>query len=606
MYLPRMNRISTTPVMQSIFYGLNRQERAGEGQAEDETNMTAAGYPVLMPRKRRSVVTSGAIHGIAEKGAPVWIKGSKVYINSDEVEGVTLSELTTMQPKQLVSMGALVVIFPDKVWINTQQPTQYGNLEQTNTVTTGTVTFKPCMADGTEYDLSDAYIGDSAPTDPEYLYEGAWWIDTSSVPHGLYRYSTATGEWSGLSATYIRIGGTGIGTNLQVYDGITLSGITIDDVDVKAQLEGLNGAGRVVYGAGTNYIVVAGILHKTVSWTLGESQSMSAARTVPDFSYVCELDNRLWGCRYGMVNGEIVNEICASALGDPKVWERYMGNSTDSYRVSVGSDGVFTAITAHLGYVLAWKEDCVHKIYGSQPSSFQLTTLNCEGVQAGSWQSVTDVNGVLMYKGRAHVLAYDGSIPAIVSGNLGETRYSDAAGGCIGDVYYISMRKADGAYELLTFDTKKYIWHREDAVKAKYFTRIGDSLLFARATATEGTWEITDAMGIQNAANGLEGDVAWEVTFGPVGYNYPNRKYLGRYNIRCTLPAGSWLEVWMQFDSEGEWVKRHHEEGRGKTNTVLIPVRPRRCDHVRLRLKGKGDVKIFSVARVLEVGGDGA
>ena len=117
--------------------------------------------------------------------------------------------------------------------------------------------------------------------------------------------------------------------------------------------------------------------------------------------------------------------------------------------------------------MLAWKEDCVHRIYGTQPANFQLTTLHCEGVQAGSWQSVTDVNGVLFYKGRAHVLAYDGSLPAIVSGNLGEVRYGDAAGGCIGDVYYVSMRKADGAYELLTYDTKKYIWRCAARARAR-------------------------------------------------------------------------------------------------------------------------------------------
>jgi hypothetical protein len=39
-------------------------------------------------------------------------------------------------------------------------------------------------------------------------------------------------------------------------------------------------------------------------------------------------------------------------------------------------------------------------------------------------------------------------------------------------------------------------------------------------------------------------------------------------------------------------------------NTITVPVIPRRCDHLRLKLTGTGDVKIYSIARILELGSD--
>ena len=44
-------------------------------------------------------------------------------------------------------------------------------------------------------------------------------------------------------------------------------------------------------------------------------------------------------------------------------------------------------------------------------------------------------------------------------------------------------------------------------------------------------------------------------------------------------------------------------EGRG-LRTFLLPIRPARCDHLKFRLTGKGEMKLFSLARVLEAGSD--
>ncbi|MCQ4771898.1 hypothetical protein NE579_15845, partial [Intestinimonas massiliensis] len=71
-------------------------------------------------------------------------------------------------------------------------------------------------------------------------------------------------------------------------------------------------------------------------------------RKIPDLEYICESENRLWGCEG--------HNIHASALGDPTNFFTFAGVSTDSYSVAVGSDGDFTGCAAYSGDVLFFKE----------------------------------------------------------------------------------------------------------------------------------------------------------------------------------------------------------------------------------------------------------
>jgi hypothetical protein len=38
--------------------------------------------------------------------------------------------------------------------------------------------------------------------------------------------------------------------------------------------------------------------------------------------------------------------------------------------------------------------------------------------------------------------------------------------------------------------------------------------------------------------------------------------------------------------------------------SFAVPVRPRRCDHMRLKIKGSGEAKIFSICKTIEGGSD--
>lgn len=86
------------------------------------------------------------------------------------------------------------------------------------------------------------------------------------------------------------------------------------------------------------------------------------SRTAPDMDFVCQCGNRLWGCRYGNDGEKNINELYCCALGDFKNWNQYLGLSTDSWRASVGSDGVWTGAVNYLGSPVFFKENCIHRI----------------------------------------------------------------------------------------------------------------------------------------------------------------------------------------------------------------------------------------------------
>ena len=69
------------------------------------------------------------------------------------------------------------------------------------------------------------------------------------------------------------------------------------------------------------------------------------------------------------------------------------------------------------------------------------------------------------------------------------------------------------------------------------------------------------------------------------------------------MDEGTKLRLYIRYDSEGFW----EESGvifEHITGTVTVPVRPRRCDHLQIKLQGTGNIRIFSLARILEVGSD--
>ena len=573
------------------FRGYNHNLRIGEGEMFDEMNLSSDRYPVLAPRKPRAlhtINTTDPITGMIEKDVLCYTAGSSFYMGEDDVD-MGLSN----EPKQLVSMGAYVIILPDKKYINTADLTDFGKIEAEFTTQNDTpATFSICRPDGSAY--NPQYIQSNEPTDPE---NGTLWIDTSSEPHALKQWSSSTAVWVSIATTYIKIEYPGIGAAFAQYDGIEISGLDGEIIDNESgkplenteELKALNGS-AVIWDKGNNFIVIVGLLDISRSVLA----SFTVSRTMPVMDFVIESNNRLWGCRYGAAeNGEVVNEIYASKLGDFKNWKCYMGVSTDSYTVSLGSDGVFTGAINHLGYPLFFKERCLHKVYGAMPSQYQMQTTACRGVQKGSERSLAIVNEVLYYKSEHGICAYDGSLPVEVSSVFGEEHYTNAAAGAHGNKYYASMDGAKGRV-LFVYDATKGIWHKEEDEGFTMFCSCRDQMF-----ASDG--EIITAL--LGTDKNDEGDVPWMAETGEIGVTSPDQKSVSRINIRMSMDIGSVVTVLAQYDDSGDWETCFHLEGTN-LRSFSMPLRPVRCDTMRLRFEGTGDVRVYSITKTMTQGSD--
>ena len=75
--------------------------------------------------------------------------GSEFVMGQQRVD-MGLSVAAEDCPKQMVSMGAYVIIMPDKKYINTKDLTDFGNMEA-EVKTQAAVSFTLCKLDGTDY-----------------------------------------------------------------------------------------------------------------------------------------------------------------------------------------------------------------------------------------------------------------------------------------------------------------------------------------------------------------------------------------------------------------------------------------------------------------------
>jgi hypothetical protein len=277
-----------------------------------------------------------------------------------------------------------------------------------------------------------------------------------------------------------------------------------------------------------------------------------------------------------------------------------MGISTDSYAATVGSDGQFTGAITHLGYPIFFKENCMHKVYGSYPANYQIQTTACRGVQKGSERSLAIVNEVLYYKARSGICSYDGSLPVEISSALGEVTYNNALAGSLGNKYYISMQDANEDWHLFVYDTKKGMWHREDDTQVWEFCTCRGDLYYIDYADDYGNMSIKTVKGTGTPETS---PIKWSATTGVIGTDSPDKKYISRMDVRMSLEVGARVSFYAEYDSSGEWEHLFTMTGT-KLGSFAVPIRPQRCDHMRLRIMGNGDAKIYSICKTIEQGSD--
>lgn len=576
---PKLPQTAAKRELTDTFRGYDHRLKIKRGQFYDMLNLSSASYPMLSCRKSRGRMAElESPGGLIAKDRLAYAEGGRLWYGEQPTE----LELSPGE-KQLVSMGAYICIFPDKLFYNTAESSDYGSMEAVYS-STGTVSCTLCRLDGSEYQTPR--VSDSPSTAPE---NGELWIDSSGETDVLKQWSGESGSWTEISSVYTRLRFVSHGELPRLFkalDGVEISGCEADCLNGSKIIQAIGGSQEE-----PDYIIISGLIRQAVEQMEG---SISIERRVPDVDFVCESQNRLWGCRYGNDGEKNLNEIYGCALGDFKNWRQYQGLSTDSWTASVGSDGPWTGAVNYLGSPMFFKENRIHKVTVSSYGAHRLTETVCRGVQPGSHGSLQVVNETLYYKAVNEICAYQGGFPISVSEALGDESYCKGAAGSVGDRYYIAMDDKQGQRWLFVYDIGKGLWMKEDALPVKYFARL-DSELYAMTA--DCLWSISGRQGK------TESYVPWMAESGILYYQHPDKKYISRFNLRLSMEEGAWMDIFIQYDSSGVWESKGRISLSG-TGTVTVPVCPRRCDHMQLRLEGKGEFRLFSIANILETGSD--
>ena len=369
----------------------------------------------------------------------------------------------------------------------------------------------------------------------------------------------------------------GIDKKLFVGDAIQISA-SDDKLNVSAVVQSVTGK-SITFPDETFISVIA----EGQTETTLEVSFVKMERNCPDLDYVLESNNRLWG----VSNAD--NTIYACKLGDPMNWAYFQNTTVDSYYAEQGTDGEWTGCASYPTHLLFFKEDYIHKVYGSKPATYQIETAQCHALEKGSSKSIAIINETVLYKSRLGIMAYAGGVPRLISDNFGTDVYTDAIAGTDGIKYYVSVLR-EGSPELLVFDMERFLWHKEDSVRARDFCYHNGKLLFIN-DADNKVYEMASDNPMVS-----ETDIEWYAELGPFDEYLENKKVYSQLKMRLSFAKSSELNVLISID-DGDWeILSRFINDRDKTE--MLPIVPRRCDKFAIRLEGKGYCRIDSLVRI--------
>lgn len=580
---PKLKPLPQSRQTLRTFRGLHYGSRIGEGEFADMENMTADHYPLLSVRSKRSRVCAlpeGGCTGmyyVPGKGlfycaVEVFETGTQpgLWLLTEDGKQEYVTALTHKGTCRFALLGSVLVVLPDMRCVDLPSLNSWP-MGETWRVTSGLIEVDPCDITGQVYNI--AVSAQVCPAEPEH---GQIWMNTGSEP-SLNRYDANSGQWVTISSPYMLVKGLG-DHNFYPGDGIFIQGL--EALKVSARLSGT----FIVEHAGHGFIVIAGLCPGFKQDAAAHPVTME--RRIPKMDFLVEAGNRLWGCA---ADG---HEIYGSKLGDYKNWNCFQGLSTDSWTGSVGTPGRFTAAAVLGGYPVFYKQACKHKLWPAANGAHQITTAACSGVAEGSAASVAVLEGTVFYLSPEGICADDGGA-APVGQALAPRRYHDAVGCVHGHKYYVSMADTQGKSHLLVYDLRRKLWHREDDAKITCFASDGVHLY---AAIGDTLWDLTGKRGTPEEA------VTWMVQTADLGLELPDQKYISRLTLRLSLEPGATVEVFVLYDGQKP-LKVGRLYGRD-LRSFSLPIRPRRCDRLRLRLQGKGMCRLWSVTKTVEKGSE--
>lgn len=613
-----LNQLTGSRQLLRAFGGINETYSCSEAELSAALNFSGRGFPALQTRAlRKKVRDVEKVSGMYHLNGLLICRGTGLEYAPDGQTGrtaaVTLENVLTDDRKELAGMGSKVLIWPDKLAFDTET----GQLEPLGAkweLGDRKMTVCPCDTEGKVYEVTGA--GDTEPEEPE---DGQLFL--KGDPKNLYDYESVLEKWSAKSGKWVqvlvntvRMTCPGIGSLLKEGDTVTLTGMpqavcdalaadlngeivvqALEGDDLVASLTPAQDSSRY-YGSWT--VTATGTSWRSLDGARTENEGLAVSitleRRVPELDFVTEQGNRVWGC------SKKENTIYACRLGDPTNWYSYRGIAADSYAVSVGSDGAFTGAASCLGYLLFFKENCIHKLYGTKPSDYQMSSVRCRGVAANAANSLCVIAETLYYLSPDGVMAWDGSLPTKVSAALdtsGLTAVDWAMAGSMDMRYYLYLhQKAGGpqAGRLLVYDTEKGLWHEESAAGTEMVST-GQQLYLWDGSVL---WAADPDRESGTEEAGQETALQFEAVSGDIGLSVPDDKYISRVTVRLDALAHTVVTVAASYDGGAFETLGTCAAGKDHQR-INLPFVPRRADTLQLKIYGTGQMVLRSVAFTL-------
>ncbi len=555
MKLPYLNELNVKRQYIERFGGINRSDGTPLGEWEELCNMDFSDYPALSsaPPKGYNVLDSDMTGCVYKNGALQYTVPDGIYI-----DGTKYPLQLTEGEKRLICMGAYIIILPDYIVCNTagEKPTFSKGADESS-VLTGTLT-------EVNRNWTDIANNQSTKDKLMYLLVSNSAANSSAFSPGdkvLAKWTIGTKERSGFMTvqSIVESGGTawvGSGKRAIVFE----TDKTFPDTEYLYLEDAPQDTNRFLRMCGNSTI----------------------RKYVPDgLEFVIEHNNRLWAC------SSENHEIYCSKLGDPFCWGDYQGISTDSWTVTVGSDGDFTGSAVYNGKVLFFKEDCVHVIYGSKAANFTLSTIKLRGVMKGCNDSLCTSNGLLYYKAPEGIFAYNGSTSQKADAALGEDIVTLSAG-CADDRKIYMLTPYENAR---VFDCLRGCWSTESVPGAQRGFNVNGNL-YALCENESGK-QMKLLSGTDSTAF-CENSVEFYAQTGWIGKENTELRHFSKIKLALGISGVSYgglkFRVLLKYGDHDEWAQAYSFDSEKNTQPAglfIVPIIPRRCQKIKLRIEGE-------------------
>lgn len=516
------------------FKGLCLRPVTPEGYFRDDENVSSDGYPTIIPRKARGVITNcGNITAMFDHTKMLWLSGTTLYYGEEAVGELTAGE------KQFASLGAYIVIYPDKKIFNTE----------------------------------------TLELDP---------IENEVMVSNADVYASNADGTRAAGTNYTTISCSGIGVGFKDGDGVSISGAggLFPDGDYLIQSVDEN---RVV------------IIHALDAG--GKIETMiTVRRHAPDLDFICALNNRIWGCSDKMhmvcasklgdaTNWNVFQGISTdsyqaiipspgpftgltSDLGSVIFFKeeeiiRLFGNKPSNFQLTSykmpGVEAGSGKSIAYLESALFYKGLTGVYVYdGGIPEciSVSLGARKYSSARAGGVNGKYYISMLDEEAGAYRLFVYDTRTGAWHKESGGEIEFFLRSGdemyfkGANGDMYTVNGGK---------------MWYDAEKLPSNRFSF-------------------------------REMLIKWYFETGAMSLSMPSRQYVTHLHVRYALKKDAVLLAEIKYREEDGYTTAGFFSDETEEGTFTLPVPVKRSDSIRLRFSGEGEATVISIGQTFEEG----